>query len=75
MDERRKLSDFAYLDTMDEILLLAIEFIEQARQSQNEMTMRSYIWGAGRCLQEAVTIYDNRMAQTRAARKQGEETK
>ena len=47
----------AYLDTMDEILKLAIEFIEQARQSQHEMTMRSYIWGAGaRCLQEAAAL-------------------
>ena len=63
MDERRKLSDFAYLDTMDEILKLAIEFIEQARQSQHEMTMRSYIWGAGRCLQEVVTIYDDRICE------------
>ena len=70
MDERRKLSDFAYLDTMDEILKLAIEFIEQARKSQHEMTMRSYIWALGvvyRKLLLSMTIA--------CARKQGDETK
>ena len=67
----RGISDFAYHDTMDEILHLAIGFMHRARQSQDDIAVRSYLWGAGRCLQEAVTIYDDRQAQNRAAIEQG----
>ena len=67
-------SDFAYHDTMDEILRLAMGFMHRARQSQDDIAVRSYLWGAGRCLQEAVTIYDNRQAQNRAAIEQGEKS-
>ena len=53
-------SDFAYRDTMDEGSCgWRVGFMHRARQSQDDIAVRSYLWGAGRCLQEAVTIYDD----------------
>ena len=59
-------SDFAYLDTMDEVLEMVFEFAEEARQSQDDVRMGSYLKMASRALRCALEIYRDRLAQNRA---------
>jgi hypothetical protein len=71
----KKVDDLAYLDTMNEVLLLALEALDNAREEGQHARMGTYLWMAGRCLQTAVEIYENRRALSIGAEpKQGENT-
>jgi hypothetical protein len=65
--------DIAYLDTMNEVLVMTLEFLEEARQSKDDVRMGAYLKMASRSMRCALEIYGDRLAQNRAAIKQGEE--
>lgn len=65
-----KLSDFAYLDTMNDFLELVIHFAEEARNAQDEIRMGLYLKTSSRCLREALKLYGDRLENEM---KQGEE--
>ena len=64
--------DVAYLDMMNEVLVMTLEFIEEARYSQDDVRMGAYLRMASRSMRCALEIYRDRLAQNRAAMKQGE---
>ena len=65
--------DIAYLDTMNEVLVMTLEFLEEARNSQDDVRMGAYLKMASRSLRCAMEIYGDRLAQNRAEMKQGVE--
>lgn len=65
-----KLSDFTYLDTMNDFLELVIHFAEEARNAQDEIRMGLYLKTSSRCLREALKLYGDRLE---SEMKQGEE--
>ena len=64
----------AYLDTMNEVIVMTLEFLEEARNSHDDVRMGAYLRMASRSLCCALEIYGDRLAQNRAAIKQGEKT-
>ena len=67
--------DIAYLDTMNEVLVMTLEFLEEARQSQDDVRLGAYLKMASRSMRCALEIYGDRMEQNRSAMKQGEVVK
>jgi hypothetical protein len=65
-------SDVAYLDTMDEVLELVLEFTERARQAQDDVMLESYLKLASRSLRCALEMYGEHLAQNRVEMKLGE---
>ena len=65
-------SDVAYLDVMDEVLCMVLDFTEQARQAQNDVTLGAYLKMASRSLRCALEMYGEHLAQNRDEMKQGE---
>lgn len=65
-------SDIAYLDTMNEVLVMALEFLEEARNAKDDVMMGAYLKMASRSLRCAMEIYGDRLARNRAEMKQGE---
>jgi hypothetical protein len=66
------LKDIAYLDSMNDVLIMALEFMEEARQSNDDARMGAYLKMASRCLRCAMEMYGDHLAQNRALLKQGE---
>jgi hypothetical protein len=62
--------DVAYFSAMDEVLILALEFLEDALHTQDNARRGAYLWMAGRSLQTAVELYEDRRKS--ASVKQGE---
>ena len=69
-----RLSDIAYLTTMNEVLTMAIEFAEEAQNSQDDARMGAYLKMASRCLRCAMELYGERLAQNRAEMEAGEKS-
>lgn len=65
-------SDFAYLDTMNEVLTMAIEFAEEARNSEDDARMGAYLRMASRCLRCAMELYGEHLALNRAEMKRSD---
>lgn len=65
-----KLSDIAYLDTMNSVLVLALEFIDDARSSEGDARMGINLRMASRALRCAMELYADRLAQIRAEAEQ-----
>jgi hypothetical protein len=62
---------------MDEVLGLALEFLEKAQQAaadDDDMRVDAYLKMASRTLRCALEIYGDRLAQNRAAMEQGEKS-
>ena len=57
-----KLSDFAYLDTMNEVLLLVIDFAEEARNSSDDARLGAYLKMMMRCSRCAGELYGEHLA-------------
>jgi hypothetical protein len=64
--------DVAYLDTMNDVLVMTLEFLEEARLSQDEVRLGAYLKLASRSMRCALEIYGDRLAQNRVAMEQGE---
>ena len=64
--------DIAYFDTMNDVLVMALEFLEEARNSQDDVRMGFYLKTASRTVRCALEIYGDHLAQNRALLKQGE---
>ena len=67
-----RLSDIAYLTTMNEVLTMVVEFAEEAQNSQDDVRMGAYLRMASRSLRLALEMYADRLAQNRAEMEQGE---
>jgi hypothetical protein len=65
-------SDIAYLDTMNEVLAMTLEFLEEARNSHDDVRMGAYLKMASRSLRCAMEIYGDHLAQNRVEMKRGE---
>lgn len=52
-----KLSDFAYLDTMNDFLEMVIHFTEEARNAEDGKRRGAYLRTTSRCLREAIKLY------------------
>ena len=68
-------SDFAYLDTMDEVLEMVLDYTEGARNAQEDVAMGAYLKMASRALRCALEIYGDRLAQNRVEIKLGKRVK
>ena len=67
--------DIAYLDTMNEVLEMTAEFVEQARQSEDDVRLGVYLRMASRCMRCALEMYGEHLTQNRAEMTEGEEKK
>jgi hypothetical protein len=65
-------SDVAYLDTMDEVLELVLQFAEAARNADDDVALGVYLKMASRSLRCALEMYGEHLAQNRAEMKLGE---
>ena len=65
-------SDVAYLDTMNEVLEMTAQFVEEARQSEDDARLGVYLRMASRCIRCALEMYGEHLAQNRAEMEQGE---
>jgi hypothetical protein len=65
-------SDVAYLDTMNEVLVMTLGFLEDARTARNDVRMGAYLKMASRSLRCAMEIYGDHLSATRTEMKQGE---
>ena len=63
--------DIAYLDTMNEVLEMTAEFVEQARQSQDDTRLGAYLKMASRCMRCALEIYGEHLEQNRSKMNKG----
>ena len=57
--------DIAYLDTMNEVLEMTAQFVEEARQSQDDVRLGAYLKMASRCMRCALEMYGEHLAQNR----------
>lgn len=64
-------SDAAYLDTMDEVLELVLQFAEAARDADDDARLGVYLRLASRSLRCALEMHGEHLAQ-RAEMKMGE---
>jgi hypothetical protein len=67
-------SDVAYLDTMNEVLEMTAQFVEEARQSEDDVRLGVYLRMASRCMRCALEMYGEHLAQNRAEMEQGEQS-
>ena len=65
--------DVAYLDTMNEVLEMVLEYVAAAQRAENDVTMGVYLRMASRSLRCALEIYGDHLAQNRAEMEQGEQ--
>jgi hypothetical protein len=72
-DEAVEQGPIAYLDTMNEVLTMTIEFAEQARNS-DDVRMGAYLKMASRCLRCAMELYGEHLAQNRVEMEKGEKS-
>ena len=68
------MTDIAYLDTMNEVLEMTAQFVEEARQSQDDTRLGAYLKMASRCMRCALEMYGEHLAQNRAEMEQGEKS-
>jgi hypothetical protein len=54
--------DFAFLETMNEVLMIVLEYTELARQADNPLVMGVYLKMASRSMRCALEIYGDRFA-------------
>ena len=66
--------DVAYLDTMEEVLWMTLEFVDKARHAQDDVTLGAYLKMALRAMRCALEIYRDHLAQNRAEIEQGEKS-
>ena len=57
------LSDFAYLDTMDEVLRLVVFYCEEARHSQSHLEISVNLKMASRAMRNALELYGDHSEQ------------
>ena len=65
-------NDVVYLDTMNEVLVMTLGFLEDARTARNDVRMGAYLKMASRSLRCAMEIYGDHLSANRAEMKQGE---
>lgn len=68
-------SDYLYLDTMDEVLSMVSDYVESARNAQDDVIMGAYLRMASRALRTALEIYGDHLAQNRVEMELGEKVK
>ena len=56
-------NDIAFLDTMDEVLGMTVQFVEEARQSNDDVVLGAYLKMASRCLRCALEMYGEHLIQ------------
>ena len=56
-------SDVAYLDTMNEVLEMTAQFVEEARQSEDDVRLGVYLRMASRCMRCALEMYGEHLIQ------------
>ena len=56
-------SDVAYLDTMNEVLEMTAQFVEEARQSEDDARLGVYLRMASRCMRCALEMYGEHLIQ------------
>ena len=66
--------DIAYLDTMNEVLVMTMECLEEARCSQDDVRLGAYLKMASRAMRCALEMYSEKLAQNCADMKQGVKT-
>jgi hypothetical protein len=49
--------NYPFLDTMNEVLEMTAEFVEEARQSSDDVRLGAYLKMASRCLRCALEMY------------------
>ena len=59
------LSDFAYLDTVDEVLRLVMFYCEEARHSQTQLAIGVNLKMASRAMRCALELYGDHSEQKR----------
>ena len=64
---------FAYVATMGEVLEMTAQFVEEARQSKDDVRLGAYLKMASRAMRTALEIYGDHLAQNRAEMEQGEQ--
>ena len=64
----------AYLDTMNEVLEMTAQFVEEARVSEDDVRLGVYLRMASRCMRCALEMYSEHLAQNRAEMEQGEQS-
>jgi hypothetical protein len=64
--------DYAFLATMDEVLLMTLEYLEKASLSQDAVMLGAYLKMASRSMRCALEIYGDHLAQNCVEMKQGE---
>jgi hypothetical protein len=64
----------AYRDTMSDVLIMALEFLNEALNSEDEVRRGAYLKMASRSLRCALEIYGDRLAQNRVEMEQGEKS-
>ena len=57
-------SDVAYLDTMNEVLEMTAQFVEEARQSEDDARLGVYLRMASRCMRCALEMYGEHLRKT-----------
>ena len=50
-------NDVAYLDTMNEVLEMTAQFVEEARLSEDDVRLGVYLRMASRCMRCALEMY------------------
>ena len=64
----------AYLDTMNEVLEMTAQFVEEARVSEDDVRLGVYLRMASRCMRCALEMYGEHLAQNRVEMEQGEQS-
>ena len=67
-------NDVAYLDTMNEVLEMTAQFVEEARVSEDDVRLGVYLRMASRCMRCALEMYGEHLAQNRVEMEQGEKS-
>ncbi len=62
-DLANDLSDFAYLDTLDEVLRTVVYFCEEARHSQSDLAISVNLRMASRAMRNALKLYGDHSEQ------------
>ncbi len=56
-------NDVAYLDTMNEVLEMTAQFVEEARLSEDDVRLGVYLRMASRCMRCALEMYGEHLSE------------
>ena len=63
MNESR---DYLFLDTMEEVLWMTLEFVEEARHAKDDVTLGAYLKMASRAMRCALEMYGDHPSRCQA---------